>query len=126
MKRNHALVLAEIIIGLNVCTLAEAAQPSSSHVPGRHAKATRAYRYVYYPAHQVYYAPDKQVWFWMSGTAWRSGVQLPATYDIQSSVGMPVMLHGDRPYAEHTFVEQRYGRPWRKQHQEDKTPIATN
>jgi hypothetical protein len=26
------------------------------------------------------------------------------------------MLHSERPYVEHVYVEEHYGRPWREKH----------
>ena len=81
-----------------------------------HAHPAREYRYVYYPMQQVYYEPVQRVWFWMNGGGWQVGVALPARYRVYADAGVPVLLHSNRPYVEHVYVEQHYGRPWRASH----------
>jgi hypothetical protein len=71
---------------------------------------------VYYPTQQVYYAPEQQVWFWMNGGNWQVGVNLPVQYRRYTTSGIQVTLASERPYTEHAYVEENYGRPWRASH----------
>ena len=87
--------------------------PAHGH---RAKQAARQYQYVYYPAQQVYYAPASQSWFWLHGGNWQVGVSLPAQFQPYVQAGVPVTLHSPRPYVEHRYVEQHYGRPWREKH----------
>lgn len=124
MKRHYPLLAALIIIGVGADMPAQADPPPWAPAHGRRAKeehevrVVREYRYMYYPAQQVYYAPEQQMWFWMNGGNWQFGVNLPQQYARYSYAtgGVSVMLHSDRPYVEHRYVEQNYGRPWREKH----------
>ncbi|MGH8446662.1 MAG: hypothetical protein ACREVL_15425 [Solimonas sp.] len=68
------------------------------------------YHYVYYPEKQVYYAPDKQMWFWLDGSEWASGAALPLIYQQYTRRGVNVYVDAERPYDEH----QRVIDAWRK------------
>lgn len=92
---------------------------------GHRARATevvthevvREYRYVYYPAQQVYYAPESGNWFWYGNGAWQVGVALPGSIRLGAGTGgIDVMLHSAMPYREHVYVEETWGRPWRETH----------
>ena len=67
MKRHTAVLLAAsaFCLGMSVPALADPPPWAPAH--GRRAKEVHEYRYVYYPAQQVYYAPEQQLWFWMGG-----------------------------------------------------------
>ncbi len=77
------------------------------------------YRYVYYPEREIYYAPERGLWFWLDGGRWQFGVNLPTRYNAYRTGGVSVMLDTDRPYTEHVYVEQHYGRPHRRVYIED-------
>ncbi len=116
MKRHTAVLLAAsaFCLGMSVPALADPPPWAPAH--GRRAKEVHEYRYVYYPAQQVYYAPEQQLWFWMGGGGWQVGVNLPVQYRTRTSSGVQVVLQSDRPYVKHTYVEEHYGRPWREKH----------
>lgn len=109
MKKTWAALMAGIAIGALGATPAVLARDHEK-------KQEREYRYVYYPAQQLYYATEQQIWFWMNGSSWNFGVHLPKQYRKHRSTGVPVMLRTRRPYAQHVYVEKRYGRPWRERH----------
>ncbi|HVL76724.1 MAG TPA: hypothetical protein VM406_11975 [Noviherbaspirillum sp.] len=90
------------------------AQAGASSVPARLA-APVLVRYVYYPDLQVYYSTQQQIWFWMNGSGWSYGVDLPDTYRERLGTGIALKLATARPFEEHASVEQRIGRPWRRQ-----------
>ncbi len=116
MKQHTAAFLATVAIGIGLSLPAQADPPPWAPAHGHRAKQTREYAYVYYPAQQVYYAPEQQVWFWMNGANWQFGVNLPTQYRVSSDAGVSVMLGSNRPYVEHMYVEENYGRPWREKH----------
>lgn len=132
--KNRYLLLAALVLGMGADMSAQADPPPWAPAHGRRAKegveirsdmvevrpVVRQYNYVYYPAQQVYYAPEQQMWFWMSGGNWQFGVNLPLQYSRYSYAGggVNVVLHSDRPYVEHDYVEQSYGRPWREKHKD--------
>ena len=118
MKRHTAALLAASAFCLGMSAPALADPPPWAPAHGRRAKEVHEYRYVYYPAQQVYYAPEQQLWFWMNGGDWQVGVNLPLQYRSNVSSGVQVVLQSDRPYVEHAYVEERYGRPWRDKHKE--------
>lgn len=124
MKKQHTLIAAATIaLGMGIGMPAQADPPPWAPAHGARAKQKehreeREYRYVYYPAQQVYYAPEKNMWFWMNGGSWSFGVNLPSRIQVSTNVGgIPIVLGADRPYVQHVYVEENYGRPWREKHQ---------
>ncbi|MFZ3003580.1 MAG: hypothetical protein WA071_24915 [Undibacterium umbellatum] len=78
----------------------------------------RNYNYVYYPSHQVYYAPAQGSWYWANGRGWETGRRLPYGLNLDVRVGgVPIVLSSPRPYVEHVYVEQTYGHPLRDRHE---------
>lgn len=121
MKTPRAsLSLAALAIGLAIGLPAQADPPPWAPAHGHRAKQQREYQYVYYPAQQVYYAPETRMWFWLTGGNWQVGVNLPQQYRAYAYSGVPVVLHSPRPYVEHVYVEEHYGRPWREKHKHKK------
>ncbi|RZI40848.1 hypothetical protein EGT07_21350 [Herbaspirillum sp. HC18] len=116
MKRHYAALLAAAAIGVCTGLPAQADPPPWAPAHGHRAKEVRTYRYVYYPAQQVYYAPQQNVWFWMNGGNWQFGANLPVQYRAYTTSGVNVTLGSARPYTEHVYVEEHYGRPWREKH----------
>lgn len=118
MKNHHAALIAASLVSM--CAPAFADPPPWAPAHGHRAKQAQEYRYVYYPAQQVYYSPQEQVWFWMNGSNWNFGVNLPAQFRIGASSGVSVVLGSSKPFVEHRYVEERYGRPWREKHKKEK------
>lgn len=117
MKKQQILfALAACAAGIGLCAPAFADPPPWAPAHGHRAKQQREYQYVYYPARQVYYAPATQTWFWLSGGNWQVGVNLPQQYRAYTTDGVQVVLQSGRPYVEHVYVEEHYGRPWREKH----------
>lgn len=119
MKSQYAALLLTAALGIGA-NPAQADPPPWAPAHGHRAKEAHTYPYVYYPAQQVYYSPQDQVWFWMNGGNWQVGVNLPARYEVRSSTGVSISLTSARPYVEHVYVEEQYGRPWRQEHQRGK------
>lgn len=59
---------------------------------------------------------QQQIWFWINGGSWSFGVNLPARFQTNISDGVTITLGSARPYVEHVYVEEHYGRPWRDKH----------
>lgn len=126
MKRfcgHHLIALATV--ALCVALPAHADPPPWAPAHGKRAKQEkhyqeREYRYLYYPAQQVYYSQEQQLWFWMNGGVWQFGVALPAQYHLRTSSGVMVTLDAARPYVMHAYVEEQYGRPWRDEQRVDR------
>ncbi len=118
---RRLLLAALALLGAAVVAPTHAEPPPWAPAHGQRAKQVREYRYVYYPAQQVYFAPASNMWFWMNGGNWQFGVNLPARYrGYAASGGVPVLLHSSRPYVEHVYVERNYGRPWREKRRKHK------
>jgi hypothetical protein len=117
MTKHTALYsAAALLLGLALAVPAHASPPPWAPAHGYRAKQAPEYQYVYYPAQQVYYAPASGTWFWMNGGNWQAGVNLPVQYHATIGNGVSVALHSSRPYVEHVYVEEHYGRSWREKH----------
>lgn len=68
------------------------------------------HQYVYYPVHEIYYEPARDIWFWIDGGNWRFGSSLPIEYQPYTRGGVTVELYTDRPYEDHAVVVEHYGR----------------
>lgn len=117
----NSTIFKKILVGLTLIGTTGVAFHTSAHerypagqVYVRPAPA-RSYDYVYYPSHQVYFAPRARTWYWTDGGHWRSGLHLPFGININLG-GVPIQLQSALPYYDHVYVEQRYGRPWRSTH----------
>ena len=122
MNKCHAWLSAlAVLAGVGVNLPAQADPPPWAPAHGHRIREVQDYRYVYYPERQVYYAPVTRTWYWLnSGGQWQFGVSLPRQFQpYVVSDGIPIMLHSSRPYVEHVYVEQHYGRPWRERHHHD-------
>lgn len=114
---RNIMLSAGLLSGLFATLPALASPPDWAPAHGYRAKQAQHYDYVYYPQQQVYYAPSNGTWFWINGGNWQLGANLPARYqDYRYTQGVPVVLNSPRPYVQHVYVEQRYGRPWREKH----------
>jgi hypothetical protein len=67
-------------------------------------------RYVYYGDHDIYFAPDRRVYYWRDNGRWVSGTTLPPTYESYvRSGGVDIELDTDRPYERNSYVIAHYG-----------------
>jgi hypothetical protein len=70
---------------------------------------TTKHHYMYYPDHQIYFAPDTKTYYWRDGEKWESGVTLPeADRAYVTSGGVSIDLDVDRPYEKHEWVLKHY------------------
>ncbi len=114
--RKHFLGLAVssmLLAGMALPMVALADPPPWAPAHGYRAKQ---YRYVYYPRHEVYYAPSTQLWFWLDGGGWRVGTSLPTGIVVAGAPGMTVVLGTERPYEANAYVVQRFGGRRHKHH----------
>ena len=71
------------------------------------------YQYIYYPAHQIYYAPHTRQWYWNSGNRWQSAHYAPAYFNVNLRIGgIPIHLQTALPYQEHAYVTRQYHYAW--------------
>ncbi len=87
------------------------AHPRRGHGPPPWAPAhgRRSFRYRYYPAQRVYYAPARGVWFWLSAGKWRMGARLPSRLTVGDDY-VSLTMGVDKPYRWDAEVAVRYGR----------------
>jgi hypothetical protein len=112
--KNRCTGMAALLLAAGLFSMASAhATPAHGHP----AKRVHHHKYVYYPAQQVYYAPANGAWFWLNGSTWQVGANLPVRYHgYRQHQGIPVILGTSRPYIQHVYVDKRYGRAWREKH----------
>jgi hypothetical protein len=107
--RNLRQLLPAAGIALAALLTAVPAQADPPPWAPAHGHRAKQYRYVYYPAHEVYYAPETRLWFWLDGGRWRTGAGLPAAFALGGTSGVTVVLDTRRPYDRHVHVVERYG-----------------
>lgn len=112
--KNFLLSIAALLTILAAATPAQA--DSYRDRDNRHQANDGRHKYVYYPERQVYYAPESRSWFWLNGGNWQVGATLPGQIRVNAGDGMHIILQSGRPYTQHVYVEQNYGRPWRAKH----------
>lgn len=74
--------------------------------PGHWYRRNRAY--YYYPGCNVYYRPADRMWFYLEGSNWRAGVQLPSSISIDFGHSVSLTMETDRPYIHHERVVAYY------------------
>lgn len=67
--------------------------------------------YHYYPSVEVYFAPDRETYFWKASAYWGVGRRLPSTYKLDEAERQILTLDTKRPYRVHHKVLARYPRP---------------
>lgn len=67
--------------------------------------------YHYYPSIEVYYAPDRDRYFWKAAAYWGVGRRLPSTYKLDASERQVISLESSRPYRVHDKVLARFPNP---------------
>jgi hypothetical protein len=66
--------------------------------------------YVYYGDHDIYFAPDRKVYYWRDNGRWISGSELPPAFaGYVRSGGVNIELDTDRPYERNEYVIAHYG-----------------
>ena len=81
---------------------------------------TTTHNYVYYGAHDIYFAPDTKVYYWKTADgSWQSGTMLPP--DRVAYVrdgGVSIQLDTDKPYTRNDYVIAHYrARPYDRDNQ---------
>lgn len=103
------LLLLLFLSSTAVCVTASA-HDRDDHRYKYRSEHVRTYQHIYYPAYRSYYSPHSRTWFWLSGSRWYSGTNLPFGIDVQIG-GIPISLNTAIPYYEHRYVETRYAQP---------------
>lgn len=79
------------------------------HWAPAHGYRAKQHHYIYYPRHEVYYAPASQLWFWLDDGRWRAGAYLPGSIVVTGLPAMSIVLGTERPWEMNTYVVERYG-----------------
>lgn len=85
--------------------------------PPPHAKAwgyRAQHSYYYYPAVEVYYSPERNIYFWYGAGGWEHGTLLPSTVVLSGS-RVRIAVDSDTPYVHHGRVKVKY-KPKRHKH----------
>lgn len=66
--------------------------------------ATPGIVYEYYPNDEVYYDPDRKIYYWHASAYWGVGKRLPSTYHLDENKRIFVSLDSKMPYRRHEQV----------------------
>ena len=110
-----SLALAVGMIGCQRAgvTIGKSNSPStaSRQGPPDHAPAhgyRKKFGYHYYPDQQVYYAPDRGTYFWLEGSSWKVGVELPYSLEVSLGSYVSIELDAHTPYKQHATVARKH------------------
>jgi hypothetical protein len=79
--------------------------------PPPHAPAHgyhKNFSYYYYPSSYVYYDADRDLYFYMEASVWRSGSSLPSFIRIDSGEVIVVKVDSDKPYNLFKYHKHKY------------------
>ena len=107
----HRTYLAAAVASLIFCAvqpaLADNPMPADQSTTTTTTVTKR--HYVYYPEHDIYFAPESKTYYWMSNGNWISGTTLPPEdMPYVRSKGVTIELDTDRPYERHDYVIAHY------------------
>ncbi|MEW6441355.1 MAG: hypothetical protein AB1640_10520 [bacterium] len=90
------------------------------HAPAHGYRAKHSYRY--YPSCAVYYEPERQVYFYLSGDNWQISASLPGDLEVQLGSYVSMDLDTDRPYVYYEEHKNKYppGQKKEKKHKKEK------
>jgi hypothetical protein len=103
MKTHRSITaLAALAIAVSAA-LPALAETTVTVEKGRH-------HYVYYSDKDIYYAPERKLYYWIEDGHWKSGPNLPSEDEnyIVRAKGIDIDLDTDRPYERNDYVESHY------------------
>jgi hypothetical protein len=104
MKTHRSIIpLAALAIAVSAA-LPASADTRVSVENGRH-------HYVYYSDKDIYYSPERKVYYWVEDGHWRSGPNLPSDDEdyVVRAKGVDIDLDTDKPYERNDYVVKNYG-----------------
>ncbi len=101
-KKLGTIFLSSLLLG----TITFAAPTLSFAKKYKRYPAPISYRYIYYPAAQVYYSPVRRGYYYPYAGGWRYGMTVPV--GMQLGNGVSISLGGPTPYFYHPTVIQQY------------------
>lgn len=116
MKDKIIIIAFAISSSLVLIGCYEGRHPGSASGSAGYAGSSghEVYSYEYYPDVEVYFEPQRHVYYWSEGGAWRSGARVPQNVVLRSSVR--VDLDSPEPSKHHDEVKAKY--PRQKQEEE--------
>src|SRR5690348_17254251 len=75
------------------------------------------YAWYYYPDAEVYYEPNRQVYWWRDRDEWRSGPRAPGGIELRSHVR--VDIHEREPWRHHEEIRREYPRHERREERQE-------
>ena len=108
----HRTYLAAAVASLIFCAvqpaLADNPMPSDQATTTTTTTVTK-HHYVYYPEHDIYFAPESKTYYYQVNGNWTSGTVLPPE-DVAyvKTRGVSIELDTDRPYERHDYVIAHY------------------
>src|SRR3954468_17345659 len=109
IHRNHlAAAIASLVLCAALPALA-ADQPMPSDQATTTTTTVTKHRYVYYPEHDIYFAPESKTYYYQVNGNWTAGTTLPPEdMPYVRSRGVSIELDTDRPYERHDYVIAHY------------------
>lgn len=108
LKKIGLFIISTLIFaGLNLITPLPIQADPPPWAPAHGARAKKnQYKYIYYPASQVYYSPGLGRYYYMNSGAWTMTPAVPV--GINLGKGVSINLGGPTPYVYHPTVLQQY------------------
>jgi hypothetical protein len=108
----HRNVLTAAIASLIFCAalpvLADEVVPADKTTTTTTTTVTK-HHYVYYPEHEIYFAPESKTYYFRVNGNWISGTTLPPEdQPYIRSKGVTIELDTDKPYERHEYVIAHY------------------
>jgi hypothetical protein len=106
---RNPLAAAIAALTLFVALPALSQDPAADRTTTTTTTTTTKHHYVYYPEHEIYFAPESKTYFYRVNGSWISGTTLPPE-DVAyvRSKGVTIELDTDKPYERHEYVIKHY------------------
>lgn len=106
MKRHRSLITIAALAVAVSSALPALAETKITVENGRH-------HYVYYSDKDIYYSPERKLYYWVEDGRWRSGPNLPKEDEdyVVRARGVDIHLDTDKPYERNDYVVEHYGSP---------------
>ena len=111
--RSGTIVLAlatVTLLGFG-CTQQKIAATDSElvrYMPEVDIHAENGHHFLYYPHHEVYYSPQRDVYFWKGAGFWSVNPRLPKHFELDYASSVSVQLHTDKPYRVHAQIASMF------------------
>ena len=76
----------------------------SSTTPAASTSDNDTYLYHYYPQAQVYFCPERNLYFWPAKESWTMGQELPSKFVIDPNSRVVIPLSTDLPFRVHGSI----------------------